>query len=149
MPIQETSMVRTNIHYAHQSIFNSTYKHSYSHQSISHGTYKHLFSFPNILHCTRETFILHTIAYCIANTKHSYYTPVYKTRLRLKVCHSCVWFLLCVLSISLRRVVHTLWVPQTASDTATNGICRNELCTARCALGVRVGAQHHDAEYTT
>ena len=72
-------ILHTNIDYAQQSIFHSTYKHSFSHQSISHGTYEHTFSNHNILHCTRETFILHTIAYCIAHTKHSYCTPVYKT----------------------------------------------------------------------
>ena len=109
-------MVHTNIHCAHQG--------------KSRGTYKHAFSHHKILHCTRETFILHTIAYCIAHSKHSYCTPVYKTRLSLELCHSCVRFLLSVLSISPRRVACELWVPQTASVTATNGICRNELLDA-------------------
>ena len=104
MSIQETSMAHKNIHCAHQSIRHSTYKHSFSHQSISHGKYKHSFSYHNILHCTHKTFMLHTIAYCIAHTKHSYLTPVYKTRLNLAVCHLCIRFLLSVPSISLRCV---------------------------------------------
>ena len=58
MPIQGTSMVHTNIHYAHQSILHSTYKHSFSHQNISCGKYKHSFSYHNILHCTHKTFSL-------------------------------------------------------------------------------------------
>ena len=74
MPIQETSMVHTNIHYTHHSIFHSTYKYSFSHKSISPGTYKHSFSYYNILLCTRKTFILHTIACYITHTKHSYCT---------------------------------------------------------------------------
>ena len=148
MLIQETSMVHatfimhtkayfivyTNIHYAHQSIFHSTYKHS--------------FSYHNVLHCTRETFTLHTIAYCIAYTKHSYCTPVYRTQLSLEVCHSCVRFLLSVLLVSMMRIPRGMWVPQTSSVTAANRICRNEFCTARHTLGVLVGAQRRDAEYT-
>ena len=106
MPIQERSMVHANNHYAHQSIFHNTYKHSLSHQSISHGRYKHSFSYHNRLHCTSKTFILHTIAYwiahktsifhtnayCIAHAKHPYCIPIYKTQASLEECHLCVRF---------------------------------------------------------
>ena len=74
MPIQETSMVQTNTHYAHHIIFHSTYKHSFSHQSISHGTKEYSFSNHNMLCCTHKTFILHTIACFITHMKHIYCT---------------------------------------------------------------------------
>ena len=92
MPIQETSMVNTNIHYVHQSISHGTHEHSFSHQRISHGTYEHSFSFHNMLHCTHKTFILHNKAYCIVHAKHSHCTSIYKTQLSFEVCHSCVRF---------------------------------------------------------
>ena len=120
MPIQETSMVHAIIHSAHQSTFHSTYKHLFSHQSISHGTYEHSFSYPNILHCTHKTIILHTIAYCIAFTKHSYCKPVYKTRSSLEVCHSCVRF----------HIVRSFDTPEARSarrvSTANQFCCRRQ-----------------------
>ena len=87
-------------------------------------------------------------AYCIAHAKHSYYIPVYKTWLRLEVCHSCIRLLLSVLSISLRRVARSLRVPQTNSIGDTNRMWHSKLCTGRCTLGVHVGTQMQSEEYT-
>ena len=73
---------------------------------------------------------------------------VYKAWASSDICRLCVVFhVVCSFDIS-RSVPHGLWVPQNTTVTATNGLCHDKLCTARCALGVFIGVQHHDAEYT-
>ena len=116
-------MVHANIHSAHQSISHGTYKHSFSHQSILHDTYKHSLCTPK--HITWyirtfiftpryitgyiRTYILHTKAYCIAHTKHSYCTPVYKTRSSFELCHLCVRFhTVCSINTSDARNAQTV-----------------------------------------
>ena len=47
---------------------------------------------PNCITWYIQTFILHTKAYCSAHAKHSYCTPVYKTRASFDVSYSCVRF---------------------------------------------------------
>ena len=132
--IQQASMVHANIYCAHHSISCGTCKHSLC-------TPYHI-----ILHCIHKTFIMDTIAYCIARARHSFDTPVYKTWLVLEICHSCVRFLLPVLSISLRRVVRGMWVPQTNSIANTNQTWHSALCTQRYTLGVHVGIQVQSVE---
>ena len=114
-------MVHANNHYAHQSIFHSTYKHTF-HTKAYHMVYmsihfhiityciahaKHSYCTPqyatlhtqnihiahhSMLHCTHKTVILHNKAYCIVHAKHSHYMSVYKTQLSFEVCHLCVRF---------------------------------------------------------
>ena len=113
-------MVYTNRHVAHKSILHNTFKHSF-------GILKHIALHARNIHFARQ-FTRHERALMYGSPASG--------------------FISLVLSISLRRVARGLWVPRAASVTATNGICRNERRTARCTLGVRVGARHLDAEYT-
>ena len=143
-------MVHANIHSAHQSTFHSTYKHSFC-------TLKHILKY-------LQTFIFHTKAYYMVHTnihfshkgishgayKHSFYTPKH-IALHIQNIHiahqfkrpdqalshvNCVYsFILFVLSIHLMHVACGLWVLQTASVTATCGICGNELCMRDAHLG--------------
>ena len=153
MTIHQASMVHANIHFntkaycmVHANFHFNTKAYCMvhanihcAHHSISFGTYKHAFSHHIILYCIHKTCILHTIAYCIAHAKHSYYIPVYKTWLRLEVYHLCVWFLLFVLLVNLMHIAHRMWVPHTNSVANTNRTWHSKLCTCRCAHGVHVG----------
>ena len=146
MPIQETSIVHANIHYAHQSILHGTYKHSFSHRSISHSTYTHSFSHQSMSHstykhtfCTQKHIALHTQN---IHTAHQF------TRLNqdLRYVIRAYGFTLSILLIHLRRVVRCVWVPQTASIIDANRSWHAELCTRRCTLGVHAGIQMHRVE---
>ena len=56
-----------------------------------------------------QTYILHTKAYCIAHAKHSYCTPVYKTRSSFELCHLCVRFhTVCSINTSDARNAQTV-----------------------------------------
>ena len=147
MTIQQTSVVHVNICFHTTSYCITHTKHSYCtpYHIALHKQNIHI-AHHTILHYIHKTFILHTIAYCIAHAKYSYCTPVYKTWLRLEVCHSCVRFLWTVLSINPRRILRGMWVPQTNSIADTNRTWHPELCTCRCTLRVHVGIQMQSVE---
>ena len=71
---QQTSKVHANIHFAHQSILQSTNKHSFSRQSISCITHK--------------TFILQTKENHHGRVK----LGVYKTKASSNICQKCTIF---------------------------------------------------------
>ena len=84
--------VHTNIHF-HTKAYHIVHTNFHcAHQSVLHGTYKHSLFTPRHITQYIQAYILHTKAYCIAHTKHSYCTPVYKTRSCFELCHLCVWF---------------------------------------------------------
>ena len=105
-------IVHTNIHFAHQSILQTTYKHSFY-------TPKHI---------TCKTFILHTQVYHHGRVK----IKVYKTQANTNICHLCTIFQIVCSSKVLQDehmgsctgttfiihvlIEHEIWLPQAVSS---------------------------------
>ena len=101
-------IVHTNIHFAHESILQSTYKHSFY-------TPKHI---------THKIFILYTQVYHHGRVK----LGVYKTQANSNICHSCTIFQIVCSSKVLQDehmgsctgttftihvlIEHEIWLPQ-------------------------------------